>query len=155
MDSIDKCAKACKGVASMFAFGTNDFGVPRCYADGCTCLCETGASDDGTCSMVDHKGYHLYRFGTANIEWKQVKETKECGGDEVNKGRMDSIVKCAKACNGISSMFAFGTNDFGVVRCYSDGCQCICETAAKDDGTCEMADHKGYHLYKYEPFGKY
>ena len=50
----------------MFALGTNDFGTTRCYADGCTCLCETGAEDDGTCDTVDHKGYHLYRFGTSS-----------------------------------------------------------------------------------------
>ena len=155
VDSIDKCAIVCNGVASMFAFGTNDFGVTRCHADGCTCLCETGAKVDGTCNMVSHKGYHLYRYGNANIEWNLVVKTKECGGSEVNKGRMDSIDECAKACNGISSMFAFGTNDFGVVRCFSDGCQCLCETAAKDDGTCDMVDHKGYHLYRLGPLGKY
>ena len=46
----------------MFALGTNDFGVQCCYADGRTCLCETGAKYDGTCETVDHKGYHLYRL---------------------------------------------------------------------------------------------
>ena len=50
----------------MFALGTNDFGTTRCYADGCTCLCETGAREDGTCDTVNHNGYHLYRFGTTS-----------------------------------------------------------------------------------------
>ena len=155
MDSIDKCAKACNGVASMFAFGTNDFGVTRCYADGCTCLCETGANDDGTCDTVDHKGYHLYRFGTTNIDWSLVDEKKECGGEEVNKGGMDSIDQCAMACSKLSSMFVFGTNDFGNDRCFSDGCKCICETAAKDDGTCDTVDHNGFRLYKFSASSKY
>ena len=66
MDSIDECAKTCNGVASMFAFGTNDFGVTRCYSDGCTCLCETGAKDDGTCDAVDHSGFRLYRYGASS-----------------------------------------------------------------------------------------
>ena len=66
MDSIDECAMACDGVSSMFVFGTNDFGTTRCYADGCTCLCETGAKNDGTCDTIENKGYHLYRFGTSS-----------------------------------------------------------------------------------------
>ena len=62
MDSIDDCAEACKGQASMFAFGTNDFGVDRCEDSGSKCLCETSARADGTCDVVEHKGYRLYRF---------------------------------------------------------------------------------------------
>ena len=62
MDSVDKCAEACKGVAEIFIFGTNDFGNDRCYEDGCKCICETSAEDDGTCDVVQHDGYRLYKF---------------------------------------------------------------------------------------------
>ena len=48
----------------MFIFGTNDFGQNRCDEDGCVCVCETGAKDDGTCNMVSHDGYNLYKFKT-------------------------------------------------------------------------------------------
>ena len=82
-----------------------------------------------------------------------VEETKECTGTEISKGNKDSIDECAKACNGVASMFAFGTNDFGVQRCYGDGCACACETGAEDDGTCDTVDHKGFHLYRFGPSG--
>ena len=55
------CANACKGVASMFAFGTNDFGTDRCTSEGCQCICESGADEYGMCTTKDHKGYRLYR----------------------------------------------------------------------------------------------
>ena len=46
----------------MFAFGTNAFGDNRCWRDGCKCLCETAAHNDGTCDISEHMGYNLYRF---------------------------------------------------------------------------------------------
>ena len=61
-------------------------------------------------------------------------EKEECGGSEKNKGRLESVDACAQACKGVSSMFALGTNDFGVNRCNSKGCKCLCETSAADDG---------------------
>ena len=57
------CALNCKGVASMFIFGTNKFGTNRCNRNGCKCYCETSASDDGSCNIKNHKGYQLYKFG--------------------------------------------------------------------------------------------
>jgi len=79
-----------------------------------------------------------------------VAEKKECTGSEVNKGRFGSneIDKCANACKGVSSMFAFGTNDFGNDRCTSEGCNCICESGADEYGMCTMKDHDGYRLYR-------
>jgi len=79
-----------------------------------------------------------------------VAEKKECTGSEVDKGRFGSneIDKCANACKGVSSMFAFGTNDFGNDRCTSEGCKCICESGADEYGMCTMKDHDGYRLYR-------
>ena len=54
-------------------------------------------------------------------------------------------------------MFGFATNDFGGNRCFDDGCNCICETSAKDDGTCDMIPNNSYRLYKFKtkPRGKH
>ena len=60
-DILD-CAKECKGKASMFIFGTNDFGNDRCSEEGCHCSCETSATPGGTCNMVTNTGYRLYKF---------------------------------------------------------------------------------------------
>ena len=76
-------------------------------------------------------------------------EKQECGGSEKGKGRVASVEDCAEACKGVSSMFALGTNDFGVNRCNRKGCKCLCETSAEDDGTCDVVSHKGYRLYKF------
>ena len=89
------------------------------------------------------------------LEWSLVEEKKECSGDEISKGRMVSPGECASACNGVAAMFAFGTNDFGVPRCDSNGCQCLCETSAAEDGTCDSVQHMGYRLYRFRAVGKY
>ena len=62
----DECAFQCKGKASMFAFGTNDYGKNRCHKDACNCLCETSSTHDGTCTIRDHDGYRLYKYLNAN-----------------------------------------------------------------------------------------
>ena len=66
LDSVQECADACYGAASMFVFGTNEFGNAHCDSNGtqCLCLCETSATDDGTCDMSDHTGYNLYKYAT-------------------------------------------------------------------------------------------
>ena len=60
---IEVCARYCLGKASMFIFGTNDFGENRCETNaGCDCYCETSAAMDGTCNTIDNIGYRLYKF---------------------------------------------------------------------------------------------
>ena len=60
-----ECASICKDTATVFLFGTADFG----YSEGCDgvggkcrCYCEKSATADGTCSMAYHNGYHLYKY---------------------------------------------------------------------------------------------
>ena len=36
--TIGECARECKKEASMFAYGTNDFGTDRCYDQKCKCM---------------------------------------------------------------------------------------------------------------------
>ena len=57
------CAVKCMGTASMFIFGTNDYGGNRCNADGCQCRCELASTTDGQCDQTDHNGYRLYKYG--------------------------------------------------------------------------------------------
>ena len=81
------------------------------------------------------------------------------GGLEENKGYFSSLEECASSCEKISSMFAFGTNEYGTDRCKEDEedgttCKCICETAATSDGVCNQISHSGYRLYTYKHDGK-
>ena len=63
---------------------------------------------------------------------------------------MLELSKCADECRDmIASMFSYGTNDGGET-CDDDGCECICETYANTDGTCEKTPHDGFHLYRFE-----
>ena len=61
LKDIAECAWKCKGVASMFIFGTNVFSKNRCDHTGCECICETVATDEGTCKTISHNGYRLYK----------------------------------------------------------------------------------------------
>ena len=133
----------------MFIFGTNNFGKKRCNGDGCKCQCETSASGDGSCKVKNHKGYRLYKFGEVP-KYSLVAEKKECGGSEAYKGRIHNVEACASICNGVASMFIFGTNKFGKKRCNGKGCKCSCETSALEDGSCKVKNHKGYQLYKFD-----
>ena len=79
-----------------------------------------------------------------------VAEKTECSGKEYSRGYMANAEQCAVACKGWSTLFVFGTNDFGTNRCNDEGhCRCYCETQALKDGTCSQIDHAGYRLYKF------
>ena len=74
---------------------------------------------------------------------------KEYGYDE----RIETVDECANKCSGLSTMFAFGTNDFGTQRCQNGFCKCICETSATKEGFCHQISHRGYRLYRYGAAG--
>ena len=84
-----------------------------------------------------------------------VAEQKECDGAEIEYGYNETIAsveECANKCRESSSMFAFGTNDFGSPRCIKGGvCKCLCETSSTKQGSCNQIDHKGYRLYRFRP----
>ena len=46
----------------MFIFGTNTFGNQRCSSLGCQCSCETSATNEGTCNIIDNNGFRLYKY---------------------------------------------------------------------------------------------
>ena len=54
---IKECAKKCRGVSSLFIFGTRSLG---CSVYGCECHCEIDASSEGSCAYVPNKDKQLY-----------------------------------------------------------------------------------------------
>ena len=62
LDSVESCRAICKGVASMFSFGTNDHGGDLCNNNGCPCYCEHAQMVGGTCITTDDVKYNLYRY---------------------------------------------------------------------------------------------
>ena len=77
-------------------------------------------------------------------KWRVLGDKMECTGEESLFDSIPTIDECADKCEGISELFAYGTNDYG-----SDTAQtCACETVAKD-GTCKTKQTDGYRLYIY------
>ena len=78
-------------------------------------------------------------------------DKKDCKGSEKSMGMIATIEECASKCKTEASMFAYGTNDFGMRRCHNhtQKCKCICERTASADGTCKTKAHNGYRLYRY------
>ena len=90
-------------------------------------------------------------FSFLPLDWIKVADKKECGGSEKGTGTKKTLAECAKSCREISSMFIYGTNDFGNSRCKTndnEDCPCYCETSS-EDGECSMVENKSYKLYKY------
>ena len=98
--------------------------------------------------QINHSNSFIPYFNST-LDWELVAAKKECSGKETGMGRVVSSDVCASRCHGKSSMFALGTNDYFNNRCNERGCTCLCETAAKSDGTCNMIDDTGYRLYKF------
>ena len=85
--------------------------------------------------------------------WELVRQKARCQGSEEGHGKVASINACASMCNQITSMFIFGTNDFGKDECDGGNCDCFCESDAADDGTCQQIADKGFRLYRFKKFG--
>ena len=61
--SVEECALKCNTEASMFIYGTRDYGnVDSCNDNACQCYCETSATVNGTCDQQSHDGYRLYKY---------------------------------------------------------------------------------------------
>ena len=89
-------------------------------------------------------------FQFQDLDYQLVALRAECEGKEIFKKTHLSLNACANACRGISQMFMYGTNQFGVTRCYGDkGCDCYCEMATSNYECNKQLHHGGYNLYKY------
>ena len=61
--TVHGCAHACRDKAEMFAYGTDQHGVDRCWHDnGCTCYCHHATTDFRCDKQIAHDGYYLYKF---------------------------------------------------------------------------------------------
>jgi hypothetical protein len=141
----EACGKACEGSSNMFVYGTNDFGVTRCYkGKGCACYCED-ATKAQCFKRVSHKGYNLFDItGKAPV---LVEKGHECNDFEKNMGYRKTLGACFKVCREWSRMIVYGTNEFGMTRCSKGkGCACYCERAATKVCKKRVA-HKGFNLY--------
>ena len=65
--SIEHCAAGCYGRASMFNYGTNEFGKQRCWKiNQCECWCMPSTSIDGVCDVtrIPLGGYRLFKLAS-------------------------------------------------------------------------------------------
>ena len=57
--------------------------------------------------------------------------------------------RCASLCKTKSSLFSYGTNDYGKTPCKRGVCPCTCEKSATPDGSCRQVSSSGNRLYAY------
>ena len=96
--TLDECAHSCRGVSSMFTYGTNDFGKwfrtglgPVWYCNdknhrfpGCICNCVKSAVE-GECpggQTSKNLGVRLYKYESENV-----------GKDKIKRARMNCSLK--------------------------------------------------------------
>ena len=88
------------------------------------------------------------------VNYSHVEDKVECNGAEIYNYNVKDVSSCAGVCKNVSSLFVYGTNEFGKNRCKiptnPEGCACACETAATPDGTCDTQAHNGFKLYKFD-----
>ena len=72
--------------------------------------------------------------------------------DKATSFEAKSIKECARKCDGITKLFAYGTNDFGGQGCENGICKCHC-VIIKDnlDESCKEIDENTYWFFKYKP----
>merc|ERR1711962_236866 len=147
-DTLRDCVKACGNSSDMILYGTNEFGTIRCHekgAKGCKCWCEDATAF--VCKKrIANKGFNLFRYNDKKREFSLVAKGHECNGAERRIGYLPTLESCAKACEGSSDMFIYGTNEFKDPRCKDGkGCVCWCEDASTR-GCKKRIVHKGFNL---------
>ena len=90
----------------------------------------------------------------ATLSWMLVSEQKYCEGEQVHQSDVTTIDGCAAQCDGLSSMFVVGTNDYGTSsQCKNGYCKCICQPEAATDGTCDQKSDNRFRLFMFEHEG--
>ena len=91
------------------------------------------------------------------MDWTLFQKQSECEGPELYKGFHYHLYQCAESCREISTIFAFGTDEFDYKptdpkykSCDVVGCKCFCQTAATSEGSCTEKSHLGYNLYAFK-----
>ena len=88
LPSLAACSAACRGIASMFTYGTTYYWPWPCNnKEGCVCRCETNASADGTCNMVHSYTWDLYKYKDAKRDATADDNVTddEADGNDVNE----------------------------------------------------------------------
>ena len=135
-----------------FALSTNKCTTSLGKSNELICLVTKTSSNEISIDTIqpDKKSYAKPLF---IIDYTLDSIMMECGGEEQYGGYHNELKFCAEACRGISTMFVYGTNDYGYSgdRCPAmyGGCKCLCETAATSDGDCNRSPHAGYRLYRF------
>ena len=92
-----------------------------------------------------------------NEIWTVTTETNLCiqrSEDTAYPVFFATIDECSEECKKkYSTVFAYGTNDFGRRGCIDDVCKCQCINT-DDDETCESVNHEEYWFYKFKSVGK-
>ena len=84
-----------------------------------------------------------YFFSLAHTPSQLVKMDTDCNNGPhgtLDKGKFDSLGKCASACFDYSILFNFGSGDG---HCDGSECSCLCQL-----GECEERSTTGTDLYK-------
>ena len=72
--------------------------------------------------------------------------------DNENPIETTTINECSKKCIGITSHFAYGTNEFGGQGCQAGLCKCYCIRAMESlDESCQQLDQKDYWFLRFKP----
>ena len=87
-----------------------------------------------------------------NKTWNVVEELNECnqvGTDDIDVTKVAAIDECAIKCEGLTQMFAYGTNDFGADGCKDGLCKCHCLNSLNKD-TCQKIKYDEYWVFTYK-----
>ena len=96
----------------------------------------------------------LHNISARKIKWSLVAAKTECTGQEERWiGKVQDVETCARSCKGVSSMFIYGTNDFGEFGCIDGQCKCLCLNS-DDEKACESVNEYQYWFYNFKNAGK-
>ena len=84
--------------------------------------------------------------------WILIDETNKCHQEAIDDNsliRTTTINECASICQGVTPMFAFGTNEFGAHGCSEGLCKCYC-LDKMNDATCQNIAYDDFWFLKFE-----
>ena len=69
--------------------------------------------------------------------------------NDIDVSKAASIEECAIKCEGLTQMFAYGTNDFGANGCKDGLCKCHCIDALNNH-TCRKIKYDEYWIFAFK-----
>ena len=129
----------------------------HCYAKFCNYLDITKAlkltyQKNGSITIF-YIMYFFVLFVSHLVAFMKIGDKLRCDSSRwMKKGQLESIGECAQSCHGVSSVFIYGTTEWGLskfCRGTPPKCACYCETSADNEGKCSLRSNRNYNLYKY------